>query len=276
MSGTETILLIVLGFSLASLIALFMGRMIWTTALKLGARRMQRQVPSSLVGLQTERDRLRAEYAMLAQRLGARLDETKLRLAENMAEVSRHRNRIQQTESSEAARNAEMRQLRERVKELELALADSTSQEGELRQALAAGEEALRKLRRKRGYEGRERPQPAAAAPVATVQDAELRLRQRIDQLSEMAKSKPPDNDPLGPLSDSIAGKLAEAERQTRELETELQKLETEWTAPVRQEPPTQPEQESPDPTTPDDPDNNVILLPNRTRDLKTGTSSIS
>ena len=135
MSGTETILLIVLGFSLASLIALFMGRMVWTTAVKVGARRMQRQVPSSLVGLQTERDRLRAEYAMLAQRLGARLEETKLRLAESMAEVSRHRNRIHQVEISEATRNAELRQLRARVKELELALADSKAQEGELRQA---------------------------------------------------------------------------------------------------------------------------------------------
>ena len=130
MSGTETILLIVLGFTLASLVALFMGRMIWTAAVKVGVRRMQRQVPSSLVGLQTERDRLRAEYAMLAQRLGARLEESKLRLAENMAEVSRHRNRIHQMETSEAARMAELRQLRTRVKELELSLADARSSEG--------------------------------------------------------------------------------------------------------------------------------------------------
>ena len=63
MSQTETILLIVLGFSLASLIALFLGRMVWTMGVKLGARRMHRQVPSSLVGLQTERDRLRADIA---------------------------------------------------------------------------------------------------------------------------------------------------------------------------------------------------------------------
>ena len=69
MSETETILLIVLGFSLASLVALFMGRMVWTAAVKVGVRRMQRQVPSSLVGIQTERDRLRAEYAMLAQQI---------------------------------------------------------------------------------------------------------------------------------------------------------------------------------------------------------------
>ena len=110
MSQTETILLIVLGFSLASLIALFMGRMIWTAALRVGARRMQRQVPSSLIGLQTERDRLRAEYAMLAQRLGARLEEAKIRLAEQTAEVSRHSNRIHdfQTQPQSAAASSRL------------------------------------------------------------------------------------------------------------------------------------------------------------------------
>jgi DNA repair exonuclease SbcCD ATPase subunit len=249
MSGTETILLIVLGFSLASLIGLFVGRLIWTTALKLGARRMQRQMPSSLVGLQTERDRLRAEYAMMAQRLGSRLEEAKLRLAENMAEVSRHRNRLQQIERSEGARNAEIAQLRARVAELEGALSDSQTQETELRQALAAKEEAFRKLRKKRGYEGHkfaEEPLPAAP-PV----DPEIRLRQRIDKLSEMARARPSD-EPV--FTEEISEKLAEAERQTRDLETELQNLESTWPTPS----------------------DNIIHLPNRPRDLKSGTSSSS
>jgi len=266
MSGTETSLLIVLGFTLASLIALFMGRMVWTAAVKVGARRMQRQVPSSLVGLQTERDRLRAEYAMLAQRLGARLEESKLRLAENMAEVSRHRNRIHQMEASEAARMAELRQLRTRVKDAEAALAEARSSEDELRRALSAKEEAIRNLRKKRGYEGHKYAQPATpAAPPS--EDAELRLRQRIDRLSELAKPIRLDDDdvtmPAAP--DVLAEKLAEAERQTQELEAGLQKLQADWS-------------KTPDPdsaeTTPSA--DNVILLPNRARDLKTGTSTPS
>jgi seryl-tRNA synthetase len=266
MSGTETILLIVLGFTLASLVALFMGRMIWTAAVKVGARRMQRQVPSSLVGLQTERDRLRAEYAMLAQRLGARLEESKLRLAENMAEVSRHRNRIHQMEGSEAERMSELRQLRSRVKELEVSLADARSSEDELRRALSAKEEAIRNLRKKRGYEGHKYAQPATpAAPPS--EDAELRLRQRIDRLSELAKPIRLDDDdvtmPAAP--DTIIEKLSEAERQTQELEANLQKLQADWSKTA-------------DPETPDGSPatDNVILLPNRGRDLKTGTSSPS
>lgn len=256
MSGTETILLIVLGFALATLIALFMGRMVWSAAVKVGVRRIQRQVPSSLVGLQTERDRLRAEYAMLAQRLGSRLEEAKLRLAEATAEVSRHRNRLHQAEAGETARLAEVRQLQEKVRELETALSDSKASEGELRHALSAKEEALRKLRKKKGYEGYKLPKEVT--PAAPPLDPEIRLRQRIDRLSELARSNPTDD-----ASHSLAEKLSEAERQTRELERELQRLESEW--PTPSEPP-------PDTSESD----NVILLPNRNRDLKTGTSSAS
>ncbi len=265
MSGTETILLIVLGFSLASLIALFMGRMVWTAAVKVGARRMQRQVPSSLIGLQTERDRLRAEYAMLAQRLGARLEDSKLRLAESMAEVSRHRNRIQQMENSESARSAELRQLRARVKELELSLADAKSSEGELRRALSAKEEAIRNLRKKRGYEGHKYAPPAT--PAAPPEDAELRLRQRIDRLSELAKPIRPDEDDITmpATPDAIVEKLAEAERQTQELEADLQKLQAEWSGTSAPE--------NPDSAPASD---NVILLPNRARDIKTSATSAS
>lgn len=267
MSGTETVLLIVLGFTLASLVALFMGRMLWTAAVKVGARRMQRQVPSSLVGLQTERDRLRAEYAMLAQRLGSRLEESKLRLAESMAEVSRHRNRIHQMESSEAARMAELRELRTRVKDVELALGEAKAQEAELRQALNAKEEAIRMLRKKRGYEGHKFQQPAAPAAASPVEDVELRLRQRLDKLSELAKPIRVDDDDvtMPPAPEDIAGKLSEAERQTRELEADLQKLQAEWSETSE----TGSAETAPSA-------DNVILLPNRARDLKTGTSSPS
>ena len=242
MSGTETILLIVLGFSLASLIALFMGRMMWTAAVKVGARRMQRQVPSSLIGLQTERDRLRAEYAMLAQRMGSRLEEAKLRLAEATAEVSRHRNRIQQMENNQP----ELRALRGRVKELERALADAKSIEDGLRQGLAAQEDAIRK---KRGHDGHKFNEPA---PAPRSEDPELRLRQRIDKLNELARSVRPEGDE-SPSPSPLADRLTEAERQTQDLEADLRKLETEWSA--------------------SEPSDNLIHLPNRPRDHKAATN---
>ena len=261
MSQTETILLIVLGFSLASLIALFMARGLWTAAIKVGARRMQRQVPSSLVGLQTERDRLRAEYAMLSQRLGARLEAAKTQMAEHMAEVSRHRNRLHELEALEANRGADNRRLAERVVELEFELAQARATEHDLRRDLAARDEALAQAARahKPHHPAPDAPHVHAAAPPED--DAEARLRQRIDRLNERAKAQPVDDViiPAPPPDDPlIAEKMAEAERQTEDLTRDLEKLNAEWQERLASANIAESEADA-----------NVISMSNRIRDLK-------
>lgn len=278
MSQTETILLIVLGFSLASLIALFMARGLWTAAVKVGARRMQRQVPSSLVGLQTERDRLRAEYAMLSQRLGARLETAKLQMAEQMAEVSRHRNRLHDLEAMENNRGAENRRLAARVQELELALTHSRAQEEALRRDLAAKEEELARLRDTRHAPHHPAPDAPhvhaahphaeavhAAPPTSPSDEAEARLRQRIDRLTELAKAPPPDDfvihaPPPPPEEPALAERLADAERQTDDLTRDLERLDAEWQKRLNETGPVIAESEA---------DQNVISLSNRIRELK-------
>jgi DNA repair exonuclease SbcCD ATPase subunit len=280
MSQTETILLIVLGFSLASVIALFIGRMLWSMALRLGARRMQRQVPSSLVGLQTERDRLRAEYAMLAQRLGSRLEEAKLALAEQMAEVSRHRNRLEAMEKNYGGRDQELEHLRRRVASLEESLEGSVMREAELRQTLAAKEDALRKMLRKR-TDGvwvstpqaahQASPPPGKAAESPLVANPEERLRQRIERLNEMAHAKaepaPPEakTSPEAVPDTVIMEKLEAAERRTGELRRELEQLDAEWTHRIEGSKPEAEGHAQPGPVA------NVISLANRIRDLKKG-----
>jgi hypothetical protein len=271
MSQTETILLIVLGFSLATLIALFMARGLWTAAVKVGARRMQRQVPSSLVGLQTERDRLRAEYAMLSQRLGAKLEAAKTLAAEQMAEVNRHRNRLHELEALETNRGADNRRLAERVAELEYAVAQSRANEEQLRRDLAARDEELAQAA------ARARPprQPApdaphvhAAAPPEPppVDEAELRLRQRIERLNELAKAPPPDDviihAPPPPQEEDPAlnERMAQAERETEELTRDLERLNAEWQQRLA-------EQERP--IAGSEADDNVVSLSNRIRELK-------
>ena len=259
MSQTETILLIVLGFSLASLIALFVARGLWTAAVKVGARRMQRQVPSSLVGLQTERDRLRAEYAMLSQRLGARLETAKLQMAEHMAEVSRHRNRLHELEALETNRGAENRRLAARVHELEQDLAQARAQEQALRLELATKDEALARAHRPH-HPAPDAPHVHAADPV---DDAEARLRQRIDRLNELAKAQPAEDDvvihaPPPPDDPLVTEKLAEAERQTADLTRDLEKLDAEWQQRLAEANIAESEADA-----------NVISLSNRIRELK-------
>lgn len=261
MSQTETILLIVLGFSLASLIALFMARGLWTAAVKVGARRMQRQVPSSLVGLQTERDRLRAEYAMLSQRLGARLEATKLQMAEHMAEVSRHRNRLHELEALEANRGAENRRLAERVVELEFELAQGRATEHDLRRDLAARDEVLARATRPHTPHQPAPDAPRVHAAAPPVDDAETRLRQRIERLNELAKAQPDDDAIIAappPDDPLIAEKMAEAERQTEELTRDLEKLDAEWQQRLAAANIAESEADA-----------NVISMSNRIRDLK-------
>jgi DNA repair exonuclease SbcCD ATPase subunit len=105
MSQTETLMLVALGFVLALLLALLFGRGIWNVAVALGARRNAKNVPVQMLELQADRDRLRAEHAMMARKLELRLEDIKARMTEQMAEVSRSRNRvqtlIQQLETSE-------------------------------------------------------------------------------------------------------------------------------------------------------------------------------
>jgi chromosome segregation ATPase len=163
MSQIETLLLFVLGFSLATLIALFAGRMVWTAALKVGARRMQKQVPSSLVGLQTERDRLRAEYAMLSQRLSSKLDAVKLRMAEQMAEVTRHRNRVESLTQTLSARDSEIESLKARLAETAKELTVAATLQDEMRKALAARDAELADIRK----ELAERPAAVQQQPTA-------------------------------------------------------------------------------------------------------------
>jgi chromosome segregation ATPase len=94
MSQTETLLLFVLGFFACLFVVLLFGRGIFSVLGKLSGWRETRKVPAAIRELQAERDGLKAEKAMMAQKLEASITDMKMRMAEQMAEVSRNRNRL--------------------------------------------------------------------------------------------------------------------------------------------------------------------------------------
>ena len=106
MSQSETYMLLLLGFASAVFLGLIAGRIAWKLAFRLGARQAQRGMPSSMIELQTDRDRLRAEHAMMAKKLDLRLSDIKMRMAEQTAEVSRHRNRFEVLKMEVATRDS--------------------------------------------------------------------------------------------------------------------------------------------------------------------------
>lgn len=266
MSQTETILLVVLGFSLAALIALFIGRLVWSLGLKLGARRMQKQVPSTVSGLQAERNRLRAEYAMLSQRLNARLDQVRLHTAEQMAEVTRHRNRLELLRDELAAKDViiaahegEILTLRDRIAQLEAEAAAAQVRMDSLRAELDAARLVAPAVS----------GQPAEAA---TATDAGL--RSRIDQLTRLSQLIAAESGRTPPQPATSAEPSTPAlpdamQHEAADLQKELELLDAEWNRKLAEldDAKTEPA---------DSPDNgktgavaNVVSLANRIRALK-------
>ena len=84
-----------LGAALTLVLVMLFGRFLWSWAVRAASSRQAKRVPVEMLELQADRDRLRAEHALMARKLELRLDDIKIRMAEQMAEVSRNRNRVQ-------------------------------------------------------------------------------------------------------------------------------------------------------------------------------------
>ncbi|MFT3987690.1 hypothetical protein [Aestuariivirga sp.] len=221
MSQTETLLLVVLGFSLAALIALFAGRYLWKWAVRIGARRMQRQAPTTMAELHTERDRLRAEYALISQKLGARLESVKGHMAEQMAEVSRTRNRIEAMTVELNARDAALAALQSEKDALVEKTASAEAEVTSLRKETSEQASLITRLeQRLREASG---PIEIGDAPFASPPRLLDVIPSRLESYEQPAPAPseeiPPD--PLDPL--------AAAERETEDIQRELARLDAAW-----------------------------------------------
>jgi chromosome segregation ATPase len=230
MSQTETLMLVVLGFALAALIALFIGRFAWHLALRLGAKRMQRQVPSTVTELQSERDRLRAEYAMLSRKLDLRLSDIKMRMAEQMAEVTRNRNRVETLTGEVKKRDAELETWREQAATLEARLMEMTRANEALSEEVGQLNSEIAGLRISLGE--RDERITALNTELADATSLAEALAPPPEDIADPLARK---IDKLALLSEAIAEEraadlpLAEAQRETGDLERELARLDRNW-----------------------------------------------
>ena len=244
MSQSETYMLLILGFASAAFLGLIAGRIAWKLAFRLGARQAQRNMPSSMIELQTDRDRLRAEHAMMAKKLELRLGDIKMRMAEQTAEVSRHRNRFEVLKQDVAKRDAmlkgrdeELTVLRDKVSYLETNIEEKDAEIAELNEAVTVEEIS-------------EEPLAEAASVNVPPQD---RLKKRIKEIVSLSRQqkgapeepeqpvamteseiivKPADSTTLEFVaqSESLEEKIIETERAATELQDELKRLDQAWT----------------------------------------------
>jgi chromosome segregation ATPase len=210
MSQIETLMLLGLGFAVAALISLFVARGLWYYALRLGGLRNQRASPSAMAELQSDRDRLRAEYAMLSRKLELRLQDLKTRLAEQMAEVARSRNRIdtlitevEKRDQLITARDEEIATLRLQLSPFENELASRTQSIQQLKEQIRDRDEDIDAMRLTIENLTREIADRdlhiatmtvdgvTAAGPASSIPPdaftAHERLRQRIEELSSLS-----------------------------------------------------------------------------------------
>jgi hypothetical protein len=243
-------MLLILGFSVAAFLGLIGGRIAWKLAFRLGARHTQRNMPSNMIELQTDRDRMRAEHAMMAKKLELRLSDIRMRMAEQTAEVSRHRNRFEILKQDLAKRdelllerNAEIVSLRDEVSSLEKLVREKDAEVKAMAESLVEVEEV-------------EIVEASELAPEPAPTPAEDRLKSRIKdlvkitkQISKQKKGAPLEFEQPVPMADAeiivkpadsstlefvaqtevLEEKIVETERAAEELQDELKRLDQAW-----------------------------------------------
>ncbi|MFW6076145.1 MAG: hypothetical protein ACOC71_00200 [Hyphomicrobiales bacterium] len=265
MAEVEIIMYVALGFGTAALIALLLGRLLWSLAVAVGRRRAQRTSPAPAVAeLQAERNRLRAEHAMLARRAELQLDDLKAQVAEHMAEVSRSRNRVDRlgTEIAErdaklAERDSEITRLKEQVADLLSELETRSEVVRELQEEHGKSEEANAALRRELAERDRhieqlraeiERLGAARSEAVSRERSVQERLKGRIEDLSALSRQIEAQRRELAAQQshsqalretlqgeespdEPVADRIEDAERQASQLQSELDRLDEIWAA---------------------------------------------
>lgn len=201
----EVIMYVALGFVTAALIALLLGRVLWSLAVNVGRRRAQRTSPTPAVAeLQAEHDRLRAEHAMMARRVEVRLDDFKAQVAEHMAEVSRSRNRvdrlgaeIEKRDAMLAERDSEIARLKEQVGALASEFEARTQAMHQLEEEHGQGSEANAALRQDLAERDHEiarlrgdvdRLGQARSDAVSRERTVQERLKERIEDLTALSR----------------------------------------------------------------------------------------
>lgn len=297
-------MLIALGFVLCALVVLIFGRAFWNLAVRLGASRNAKQIPVAMLELQADRDRLRVEHAMMARKLELRLQDIKMRMTEQMAEVSRSRNRVQtlvqdlaaKTENL-AARDKQLTTLNTEIAAYKADIVSCTETIKHLTATNASLEEETRKLtgRLEQAESTLKLIDPAnnkSLQQLSTGTDKiaipsqlrdntpEDRIKQRIHELTNLSMEMHNKTETPSPALDApaqietahntIDQKLADAEREANAMTEELRALDkllqvsTDLPAAIVDEPRVEPAKASPMA--------NVISLAQRIKALQFGS----
>ncbi len=87
----QSIMLLALGFLLATLVSLLLAPVVWRRAARLATKRLKASLPISLTDFHAEKDQLRAKHAIEVRALEVSLDLAKEKTAQQMVDIGRQR-----------------------------------------------------------------------------------------------------------------------------------------------------------------------------------------
>lgn len=108
----QSIMLVTLGFLLASLITVIVAPAFWSRAVRLTARRLRQTLPVTETEFRAEKDQLRAKYAVRVHQLETRLEHAKLAGARQTIEINRRDARLTKLEAENAVLTSDLEENR--------------------------------------------------------------------------------------------------------------------------------------------------------------------
>ncbi len=95
----ETVMLVTLGFLMASLITLLLAPAFWKRAVRLTTERVRASMPVTVDEMQADKDQLRADFAVKIRQFEIQLEHNKLKTARQLIELSRKDTEIAKVQS---------------------------------------------------------------------------------------------------------------------------------------------------------------------------------
>lgn len=189
----ETVMLVALGFSLASLVALLIAPAVWNRAARLTKREIEATMPISVADIKADKDLLRAEYAVELRRLELALEKAKQRAARHLMERNQHMVEMGKLESEVALLKSSVAErtkassvmeqtVRQRIPELEAQLEEAN-------RIIAAREQEL--AERARAFENQTESLEMAQSMIHRQEREIERLREALQDGNVVARLMP-------------------------------------------------------------------------------------
>ena len=178
----QSVLAFILGFLVASLLAILIAPAFRRRAERLTRQRLEATLPMSLNEMQAERDRVRAEYAVEVRRVEADAKSQKTRANERSVEIARLTAQLKTAEQASSDRSAAVAARDVTIADLEAQLAGEREAIAGLKEKLSATERNL--ADRSLAYEELSRLQEEASLLASNRQIDLVSRDAEIDRLS--------------------------------------------------------------------------------------------